>query len=299
MEIRQLKYFVGIADTGSFSEASRRFYLSQSAISQQIKILEDELGTQLFTRTPHQVTLTESGNMLLPLARLALQSFSDCKERMNDLNKMLCGELNVGLTYTLEPYVRHAAIRFMKNYPKVQLNIIYKSIPELQEMLRNQKIDMAFSIGMDGLEDEIESFPIMKYRLCAIMRDNHPLATRKQITFKDLEMQNLILPEKGIRDRNAIEEYFSHKASNLRVRAMVNIPEAILNLLQASNYISILCDIIVLEKPNLRAVEIEELSSPVQSYVHFLRQGYRKRSAQVFLKLLQDYTKQSDMPIIG
>ena len=83
MDIRQLQYFVGIAETGRFSEASRMMFVTQSAVSQQIKLLEEELGTQLFARQSHCVLLTESGQELLPLAKKVLEGVEECRNRMS------------------------------------------------------------------------------------------------------------------------------------------------------------------------------------------------------------------------
>lgn len=288
MELRQLKYFVGIAETGSFSEASRRFYLSQSAISQQIKLLEEELDTLLFERTSHKVQLTESGTMLLPLARNVLQGVSTCQERLADLKGMLCGELTVGMTYSFDSMARPAMATFLKLYPKVRLNLYYKNISELMQMLRLGQLDMAFSVWNGHEDEQIISEQIASYRLCAIMRSTHPLAEKKQLSFQDMANQSFILPEPGIRDRNSVEQYLSSAAENLSVRAIVNDPHSIMNLLSQTNFISILSEQEVHGYPYLRAIEIKELADPVPIYVHFMKNNYRKQSSKTFLKLLHE-----------
>lgn len=288
MELRQLKYFIGIAETGSFSEASRRFYLSQSAISQQIKLLEEELGTLLFERTSHKVQLTESGELLLPLARNVLQGITTCHERLADLKGMLCGELTIGMTYSIDSMARPALATFMKLYPKVRLNIYYESIPKLMHMLRSGQLDMAFSVSNGGNDDQVISEQIANYRLCAIMRDTHPLANKKQLSFQELESQSFILPEPGIRDRNAVEQYLSSEAENISVRAIVNNPHTIMSLLSQTNYISVLAEQEVHGYPYLRAIEIKELADPVPVFAHYMKNGYRKQSSKTFLKLLKD-----------
>lgn len=288
MELRQLKYFIGIAETGSFSEASRRFYLSQSAISQQIKLLEEELGTLLFERTSHRVQLTESGEMLLPLARNVLQGVSACQERLADLKGMLCGELSIGMTYSIDPLARPALTTFLKLYPKVRLNLSYFSIPELLQRLRAGQLDIAFSVWNGEGDSQIVCEQVASYRLCAIMRDTHPLANSKELSFRDMENQSFVLPEAGIRDRNAVEQYLSSDAENLSVRAIVNNPHTIMTLLSHTNYISVLSEQEVHGYPYLRAVCIKELADPVPVYAHFLKNGYRKQSAKTFLKLLRE-----------
>lgn len=288
MEIRQLKYFVGIAETGRFSDASRQLFISQSAVSQQIKALEEELGTQLFIRQSHSVSLTESGQELLPLARAVLKGVTDCYDRISDLKGLLCGELNVGLTYTLEPYVRETMLAFMKAHPKVKLNAHYKNLPELLRKLRDREVDMMLSMMPTSPHDFIESEPLTQYSLVAVMRKTHPLAGKKILTFQDLLPHKLILPEKGIRDRNAIESYVHTETGDLNIRALVNDANAILNLLQEANFVSILADHVISNRPSLCCVPIKELTKPIKVYAHFNRDCTHKHSADVFLKMFRE-----------
>lgn len=291
MEIRQLKYFVGVVEAGCFSEASRRLYISQSAISQQIKLLEEELDTQLFTRHHNSLTLTESGETLLPLAKRVLRDMVECQDRINDLKGMLCGELNIGLTYTLEPYMREAMIEFMREYPKVQLNAHYKNLPELLKLIRNKEVDVMLSMMPTSPHDFVDSIPLMPYRLAAIMRKTHVLAKKESLTFQDLLPHKLILPEKGIRDRNAIESFVHKETGNLQVRALVNDANALLNILQETNYVSILTETTIANRPSLCSVPIVELTDPIQIYAHFNNTVNRKSSAKVFIDILHRLTK--------
>ena len=103
MELRQLRYFVKTAETLNFSEAARLLYVTQSTLSQQIRQLEQELDTMLFVRDSHNVTLTESGERLLPLAKHTIQDADICCSAIKDLNQMLSGSLNIGITYTFAP----------------------------------------------------------------------------------------------------------------------------------------------------------------------------------------------------
>lgn len=287
MELRQLKYFVGIAETGRFSEASRQLFISQSAVSQQIKALEEELGTQLFVRQSHSVTLTESGQELLPLAKKVLKSVTDCYDRIADLKGLLCGELNVGLTYTLEPYMRETMLKYMKTYPKVKFNAHYNNHPELLKKLRDREIDIMLSMMPTSPHDFVESVPLMEYRLSAIMKKSHVLAKEKSITFHDLLPHKLILPEKGLRDRNAIESFIHKDTGDLNVRSLVNDVNAILNLLQETNYISILAENVIENRPSLCSIPIVELNEPIKSYAHFNNTVNQKHSAAVFIEMFK------------
>lgn len=288
MEIRQLRYFVAIADTGSFSEASRRCYLSQSAISQQIKLLEEEFKTTLFNRTSHSVTLTESGERFLPLARQILSDINQCQDQMGDMTQTLQGVLNIGLTFSLEPYIRRAAALYIKVHPQVQLNLRFETIPNLIRLLRAGEIDMAFSIRVEGEDEWVESKPMAEYKLCAILSDTHPLSDKKVLTFDDLRNYSLILPEDGPNRTNAIQEYLCKEAEGLNIRATVNNPSTLLHMIKQSRCISILSEWQAKNDPELKAIPIAELSEPFTTYVHRARNIYRKRSGEAFIKMLKE-----------
>lgn len=288
-----MKYFVGVADTGNFSEAARRMFISQSAVSQQMKLLEEELGTQLFVRQHNNVILTESGEALYPLAKQVMTNTDACYARIKDLQGLLCGELNIGLTYSLEPYMREAMLMFMKTYPHVQVNAHYKNLGELLRMLRHEEVDMMLSMMPTSEHDFVVSEPLTEYRLAAIMRKSHVLAKKESVTFQDLLPHKLILPEKGLRDRNAIESFIHKETGNLQVRALVNDVNSLLNIIQETNYISILTEASIEHRPWLCSVPIEELREPIPIYAHFNAQLTKKNSARKFLELLHqslDYT---------
>lgn len=287
MELRQLKCFVAVAEGGGFSEASRNLFLSQSAVSQQIRLLEDELNAKLFVRKPHGVCLTELGEHLLPMARQVLRSVEMCHECINDFHGLLKGEINVGMTYTLEPYVREAMLQFMRQYPHVQINAHYKNLPELLKKLHCNDIDMMLAMMPTSSHDFIVSVPLLRYRLAAIMRRSHVLAGKKSLSFVDLQQHLLILPEKGIRDRNAIESYIHAETGQLNIRSLVNDANAILNILEQSNYVSILAENTIADRPELCAVPIQQLSEPILVYAHFNKDVPRKPSANAFLECLK------------
>lgn len=115
MELKHLSSFVFVAETGSFSIAAARCYVTQSAISQHIKALEEELDCQLLIRTSRTITLTEFGQELLPRAKEILKQTEDCKEHINALNNCLTGELRLGVGSFIIPYILKTAYLFYFN----------------------------------------------------------------------------------------------------------------------------------------------------------------------------------------
>ena len=119
MELRQLRYFAKAAETLNFSHAASCLNIAQSSLSQQIRQLEDELGTQLFIRDSHSFQLTEAGETMLPLALRTIHDAEACADRIRDLRKLLFGTLNVGVTHSFSPILTESVISFMKMYPKI------------------------------------------------------------------------------------------------------------------------------------------------------------------------------------
>lgn len=288
MEARQLRYFITTAETLSFSEAGRRHYLSQSALSQQIKALEEELGTQLFIRTTHNVVLTESGQHLLKFARVAIQSFDECAARMNDINGLHCGDLNIGLTASHEPFIRETGIEFLRTYRGIKTSVCYSTIDNLMQKLRAHELDMVFSVMPSGNIDGLDYEYLLDYKLSAIMRTTHPLSNRPKLTFEDLREQRLVLPENEVKERNGLEHFTGIDTGKLNICVTINDINAILNLLQETDMISVLTAQSIISRPFLKAIDIEELSTPVKSYVFFASDSYRKLAAEKMLQMFKD-----------
>jgi LysR family cyn operon transcriptional activator len=141
MELRQLKYFVKSAEYLNFSVAAKHLYITQSTLSQQIKQLEFELGFELFLRNSRHISLTEAGEEFLPFARKTIQDAEDCVQRLYDLQHVKTGTLRIGVTYSLSTVLTEAVIGFIKAYPGIKLEIIYKTVDELLALLRERKVD--------------------------------------------------------------------------------------------------------------------------------------------------------------
>ena len=288
MELRQLKYFVKTAQTLNFSEAARSLYVSQSTLSQQIKSLEDELGTVLFQRDSHSVSLTQSGSMLLPLAIQTIQDSEACKAQVSDLKEMLTGELNIGVTYSFSHILTETVKNFVKEYPGVKLNIFYRNMAELMEALRHREVDLVLAFKPGQPYDEIESSDIFDDKLSVIMRKDHALADRKSISLEELNRHRLAIPAKGLQARNALEKYICIEHSDLNVCLEINEANILLDIVQDNNFLTMLSEATVRGRDLLKAVPLDLPDNQMQGCVHTLKRVYKKRSAEAFVKILRD-----------
>ena len=179
MELRQLKYFVKVAELLSFSKAAKALFITQSTLSQQIKQLEDELDMALFFRNNHKVSLTEAGETFLEGAKKTLAEADDNKAKIMDLASGHRGVLNIGVTYSFGTILTEGVLAFKKEYPEVSLNICYKNVLELMEMVSDGELDFALSFKSYEKYDNVESHILFDNKLSIIVREEHPLTRKK------------------------------------------------------------------------------------------------------------------------
>lgn len=288
MELRQLKYFVAVARTLSFSEAARQLYVTQGTLSQQIMLLEDELGSLLFERTSHKVALTEPGMVLFPLAKNIIQQVEQCKLQLGDLRKALGGELNIGMTYSFSNLITDTVRDFLKTYPGVKLRIYYKTASELYQMMVKGEVDVILAFKPVVQHKDLVSETLFNFDLCAVMRKDHPLSDRKVLTLEELKNFNIALPGSGLQARKTFEKFNNIDTNGLNVRVELNDPNVIMDLVQSSNLVTILSSLAALYRPNLAAVPLEGYIGKMEGCVHWLKGAYHKKSAEAFIEMVRE-----------
>ena len=288
MEFRQLKYFAKAAETLNFSEAAKALCVTQSTLSQQIKFLEQELDTQLFQRNSHAVFLTESGSELLPLALHTISSVETCRERIHDLQQLLRGTLNIGVTFTFSPIMTETVLDFMNRYPHVTLNIFYKPMAELMEMLEKHEVDFVLAFRPTQRYSDIESHVLFNNKLAAIVHKHHPLAEKEKVTLAEIEKYDIALPAQGLQARNAFEQMMSRYNPHFRVRLQLNEVHILLNIIRKSHLITILSEATIHNVQDVKAIPIDVPENDMEGCVHMLKNHYRKHSAQTFIRMLSE-----------
>ena len=287
MELRQLKYFMKVAETLSFSEASKLLCITQSTLSQQIKQLETELGTQLFIRSSHSVTLTEAGEEMMPYARQTINSADLCVTRISDLNNMSAGTLSIGVTYSFSPILTETLIMFRKMYPDIKLNICYRPMAELMELLKAREVDFVLAFKPWKPEEGVESHILFQNYLAAIVASNHPLAKQESVTMNELLKYDLALPQRGLQARNAFE-LIKPTGYNFRIKIELNEVNILLKIIRQTMLVSILAEATIHNESGIKAIPLDFPENELAGCVHTLKGAYRKRAAQEFIRLLSE-----------
>lgn len=288
MELRQLHYFVKVAETLNFSEAARSLFVTQSTLSQQIKQLEEELGIVLFSRDSHSVSLTENGERLFPLAQKTLLDAKDCINQIRDLQEMVSGELIIGATYSFGPILTETLRNFLDAYPGVKLQIIIRSMEELMSMLCRREVDFVLAFKPNRTFDEIESLTLFDDRLSVILSKDHALAGRTSLSLADLQRQNIVMPAKGLQARNALDKYVDIYNMDWNIRIELNEVNMLLDVVQGSHFLTILSESAIHHRESLKAIPLELPDNQMEGCIHLLKRVYRKKSAKVFLKMLRE-----------
>lgn len=193
MEIHQLKYFVAVAEVGSFGGAARRCHVAQPSLSQQIKKLENELGYRLFDRLGRSIAITEAGRALLPRARHILAEVREAATGLSDEIDSGHGSLAVGAIPTMAPFLLPCAVeRFSRRWPDSRLTVHEDLTANLVKALVNAEIDLAImSTPVDNEAIDLEVLADERLLLAAPFASR--LATQSTIGLDDLAAEPTVL----------------------------------------------------------------------------------------------------------
>lgn len=286
MELRQLTYFVKAAELLHFTEAAEAVFITQSTLSQQIKLLEQELGMPLFDRLGKQVKLTEAGRVFLTHARQILLNVDKGRQAIADLNNLITGELRIGVTYAFTSLILPVLPAFTKRFPQLKINIDYGAPEELERKLKQSELDLILAFHNPDNDAELELQLLSKSDIVVVVGHQHPLAKLKKIHLKDLAELNLILPAKGFSSRDFVEELFEQKKIRPSIKMELNDMHSLLSLVQHGGMVSIINEKALIGWDNLVAIPIAGYQLARQSYIIWHRGAYRKKAAVIFAEEL-------------
>ena len=212
MDLRQLEIIRAIADTGSFTAAGEKLHVSQSAISRQIILLEEELGEPVFHRIGRRIRITPAGESLLQLSHRVFQDLQETVSGIGDKRESLRGTMRLvgGMTVCL--YVFPALLAEVRRlHPNLDLKITVGSAERSIAMLRSGAGDLGMiTLPVDATD--LVAVPVLEEELLLITYPAHPLAKRKSIAAADLDKQAFVLFETGSITRRLVESFFTREA---------------------------------------------------------------------------------------
>src|SRR3954447_17585284 len=186
MDLRQLEYFVAVAEEQNFTRAAQRVHISQSGVSAQIRQLEHELGAELFDRLARIATLTVAGKAALEHARTALAAAAAVSRAVGEVDDVVRGQLTVGMVTgcTIAPLF-DALAAFRQAHPGVQISLLEDTSDRLGDAVRAGTIDLAL-VGTTATPAGLEALTIVSERLVVAVPGRHPLAKQRRVRLRDL-----------------------------------------------------------------------------------------------------------------
>src|ERR671930_91627 len=202
MELRHLRTIAAVARHGWLTRAGEELYLSQSAISQQIRRLELELGFDVFRRTSRSVELTAEGRVILACAQRVLAEVDGLHDELEELTGLLGGQLRIGGVYPTGPYDLFGMLAdFRAAHPQVAIHMLEDTQDDLLAALRADELDCAFTaLDPDALGDEFAATLLWEEEFVIAMPIGHSLCERPRVTFEELAAEDLI----AYRDNSAL-----------------------------------------------------------------------------------------------
>jgi DNA-binding transcriptional LysR family regulator len=263
MELRQLEYFVAVAEEANFTRAAQRVHISQSGVSAQIRALETELGAPLFDRSGRVARLTEVGTAALPYARAALDASADLREIVDDVRGLVRGQLTIGMVTGCEVTPLFTAVAaFHREHPGIELDLIEDNSARLITSVLTSLADIAL-IGAAGAPPEhLSSLVIAEEGLVALVPPDCPLATATTVTLDELQEYRIVTLPEGTGIRAAFDEASLAAGRIPHVMLVASAPAAVADLASRGLGLAVLSESMASVRPDLVAVPIADATVP-------------------------------------
>jgi DNA-binding transcriptional LysR family regulator len=207
-DTRHLLAFAALARLGSFTEAARDLFLTQSAISHAIKALEEQAGCRLFERAGRRVTLTQAGEQLLRHVEKILGEMKAARTGLEELSRWGHGRLRLGASTTACQYILPTVLReFKQSFPKCMISIDPGDHAQQMDLLLNNRIDLALMLEPAGLK-ELSFVPLFMDEMRFLTAPTHPWAQAGRVQRETMESETLILYNQTSYTFRLVKEYF-------------------------------------------------------------------------------------------
>ncbi len=202
------KIFYQCAENKSFSEAARKLYITQSAVSQSVKNLEKQLGVTLFHRKSRNIQLTNEGELLFSYVSQAYNFLKTAEEKLQEFEGLTAGEIRIGVSdsickYFIMPYIK----KFGQMYPNIMVKVINRTTPQLLDVLKSGLIDIAIST-LPVNQDMFDAVSFISVQDIFVASDRFKELKEREITLQELNKYPLVLLQSDSSTRKSVDRFF-------------------------------------------------------------------------------------------
>jgi DNA-binding transcriptional LysR family regulator len=264
MEVRQLEYFVAVAEEANFTRAAARVHISQSGVSAQIRQLELDLGAPLFDRSGRTASVTTAGAAALEGARAVLAAVEAVRRAVDEVNGLVRGRLVVGMVTacTVTPLF-DALAAFHRAHPGVDLTLVEDNSDRLIERVRRGTVDVALIGASGSTPPGLEALRIVSERLVATVPFDHPLGARQRTTLAEISRYPIVSLPEGTGIRGVFDEACGAKGIQMDIALQATAPGTVADLAQRGLGVAILSEsMAAAHSARLTALVIDDVDNP-------------------------------------
>lgn len=279
---RQVRYFLAVAEHGSFTRAAMALHVSQPALSQRIKELEESLGAQLFDRSGRATQLTDAGKAYASYARKALRDLEEGRRAIHDLGDLSRGALRIGATPTFTSYFAGPLIEaFHEQYPNVTLSLREMPQDRIEALLIDDVLDIGIAFT-DVRSAEIEAVPLMVETLALIVGRQHPLAKKRKVKAAAIANESMILLTEEFATRELIDRYFRDNQISPTVAVEANSITAVIEAVRRTSLSTLLPTSTAGRGEDLFALSLEPQTLQRTAALLWRKAAYRSAAGRAF-----------------
>jgi len=285
MLARHIQYFLAVAEHHSFTRAAAALHVSQPALSQQVRQLEESLGAQLFDRSGRVTRLTDAGEAYLRYARRASQELQEGKRAIHDVGDLSRGSLRVAVTPTFTTYLIGPLVEaFHRRYPNITLKVREIAQEHMEDLLLADELDLG--IAFEEVHSlDIESRHLLVETLALVVGSRHPLAGTRRVGLEALNDESLILLSAEFATREQIDRYCRQHDVRPRVQMEANAIGAVIEVVRRTTLSTLLPATIAQAHADLIAIELDPMRLQRTAVLMQRKGAYQTSAARAFIEV--------------
>lgn len=288
IKLRQLEYFLAVAETLHFSKAAEKLFVTQPTLSHQLAELETHIGKALFDRSGKTIRLTQVGEVFHAYAKRSLAELAAGYTALDELEGLQRGKLRIGVSQSfIRKLLPPIVAEFMGRYPAIHLTVVEMMAPLIEQQVARGELDLGIAFVPTRLEDTgVE--PLLEERLMLVTGIDHRLAARKRVRLTDLRNEPLVLLTRDYYTRNLIDQHFDQFGITPNIASETNAINLMMDLAAEANLATILPDSTIDLSARVKVIPIHD---PVPIRVTALlwsKRHYQSVAAETFSQLLRE-----------
>ncbi|MCF5053942.1 transcriptional regulator CynR [Pseudomonas syringae] len=288
MLARHIQYFLAVAEHQGFTKAAAALHVSQPALSQQVRQLEESLGAQLFDRSGRTTRLTDAGEVYLRHALQASQALQAGQRAIHDVSDLSRGTLRIAVTPTFTTYLVGPLVEaFHGRYPNIRLTVREVAQEQMESHLLADELDVGIAFDQAHAHD-IDASVLLVETLALVVGRQHPLAQARAIGLEALNGESLILLSKEFATREQIDRYCNQHGIRPHVVMEANVIGALLEVVRRTTLSTLLPAAIARAHPALVAIELGPQRLQRTAVMMQRKGAYPSAAARAFIEVARD-----------